>query len=70
MKHIKKIAFIVSISIISLQLQGCGVAMLVAATKYGNAKKVEARQGCLKNYNEYLKVAKTPMSLDQYCEGK
>jgi len=62
-----KIVLIPSIIMAILQLQGCIVAAVgagIAAVKYANSQKTEA---CLKNYNEYLKVAKKPMSLSQYC---
>ena len=52
---------------ISSQLQGCAVAAIVAAVKYGDSAKIKAKQGCLRNYNNYLKLAKHPISLSQYC---
>lgn len=64
---LKSILIVSLISVLTVHLQGCAVAALVAATKYGNAKKEEARQGCQKNYNDYLKVAKNPMTMAQYC---
>ena len=58
------------LTITCLQLQGCAVALIaagVAAVKASNAKKMEAKQGCLKEYNDYLKVAKHPIPLSKYC---
>lgn len=69
MKNLK-IVFVLSIIATILHLQGCVVAAVgagIAAVKYGNAKKMEAKQGCLKNYNDYLKVAKDPIPLSKYC---
>lgn len=68
MKIIKPVIFVTSIAMMASSLQGCMIAAVVAATKYGNAKKMEAKNGCQKNYNEYLKVTKKPMPLEQYCK--
>jgi hypothetical protein len=73
MKKIKML-YISSIIILAiLQLQGCAVAAIgagIAAVKYANAKKTEAKQGCYKNYNDYLKIAKKPIPLSEYCAEK
>lgn len=58
------------LTVACLQLQGCVVAAVaagVAAVKAANAKKIEAKEGCLKDYNEYLKVTKHPIPLSKYC---
>ncbi|QLZ68463.1 hypothetical protein FOLKNPGA_01242 [Legionella sp. PC1000] len=73
MKKIKMM-FISPIIILGIsQLQSCAVAAIgagVAAVKYANAKKIEANEGCKKNYNDYLKVAKKPIPLSEYCTNK
>lgn len=69
MKKLKMALIILAIS----QLQGCAVAAIgagIAAVKYGNAKKTEAKQSCYKNYNDYLKIAKKPIPLSEYCADK
>lgn len=66
-KIIKPFLLIISICLISSQLQSCAIAAVVAAVKYGNAKKMEAKAKCQQNYNNYLKVSKNPISLNKYC---
>ncbi|CAH15327.1 hypothetical protein lpl1090 [Legionella pneumophila str. Lens] len=39
----------------------------IAAVKYGNARKAEVKQTCLKNYNDYLRLTKNPVPLSKYC---
>ena len=44
----------------------------IAAVKYGNAKKKEAKSQCDKEYNKYLSVMyknhKKPMTYQEYCD--
>jgi hypothetical protein len=70
-----KLTGIISITLISLMLQGCMVAAIgagIGAVKYANAKKTEAKAACNESYNRYLSVMlknhKTPMSLNDYCK--
>lgn len=73
MKTLKTLSLSVVIILVILQLQLCAVAAIgagVAAVKYANARKAEAKEGCHKNYNEYLKVAKKPIPLSEYCAEK
>lgn len=63
----KRLLLVPILAVLFSQLTGCAVAAIVAAAKYGSAKKIEAKQGCQKNYNEYLKIAKNPISMSQYC---
>lgn len=72
---IYKLIGIMSITLISLVLQGCMVAAIgagIGAVKYANAKKTEAESKCNDSYNTYLSVMlknkKTPMTLNDYCK--
>lgn len=73
MKVLKTLSLSVVFILVISQLQGCAVAAIgagIGAVKYANAKKAEAKEGCHKNYNEYLKVAKKPIPLSEYCAEK
>lgn len=73
MKNIKMLCVSLVVILTISQLQGCAVAAIgagIAAVKYGNAKKMEAKQSCQKNYNDYLKIAKKPIPLSEYCSEK
>lgn len=73
MKILKTLSLSVGVILVISQLQGCAVAAIgagVAAVKYANAKKTEAKQSCYKNYNDYLKIAKKPIPLSEYCAEK
>ena len=61
---------------IILNLQGCIVAAVgvgIAAVKWANSKKLEAKLKCDDRYNNYmetmLKNHKKPISLKEYCDG-
>ena len=62
-----KIIMAIMLALVFTQLQGCAVAAIIAAVKYGDSAKIKAKQKCLKNYNEYLKIAKHPIPLSKYC---
>ncbi|HHF7372718.1 hypothetical protein [Legionella bozemanae] len=73
MKILKMLSLLMGVILAVSQLQGCAVAAIgagIGAVKYANAKKAEAKEGCHKNYNEYLKVAKKPIPLSEYCSEK
>ncbi|HFD7915695.1 TPA: hypothetical protein ACF58N_003290 [Legionella pneumophila] len=69
MKILKTLSLLMGVILAVSQLQGCAVAA-IGAVKYANAKKAEAKEGCHKNYNEYLRVAKKPIPLSEYCSEK
>ena len=65
-KLIKRITIIAGLT---YGLSGCGIMIGAAAIKYANSKKIEARQGCLTSYNQYITKVKNPMSINEYCGG-
>lgn len=68
-----KLPFTCFLILTTLLLQGCAVTAIgtgIAAVEYADAKQTEAKQSCQKNYNDYLKVAKNPIPLSEYCANQ